>query len=74
MEDSAGASRGASLPIPSSQASTVRKEWRVVSEHSSRSAGDEVVVSSDFRFLLYLCCIACFSVQLRPYGVLGFSQ
>uniref|UniRef100_A0A5B7B017 DUF7725 domain-containing protein n=1 Tax=Davidia involucrata TaxID=16924 RepID=A0A5B7B017_DAVIN len=35
----AAAARGVSLPMPSSQPS--REEWRAVSEHSSRNAGNE---------------------------------
>ncbi|KAL8160383.1 hypothetical protein V2J09_001920 [Rumex salicifolius] len=41
MEDASGSGRGPSLSMPSSQASTARKEWRVVPEHPARSAGDE---------------------------------
>ncbi|GAB4858600.1 hypothetical protein Ancab_010074 [Ancistrocladus abbreviatus] len=43
MEAAAGVAataRGASLPLPSSHSSS-RKEWRVVTEHSVRSSGNE---------------------------------
>ncbi|KAA8515280.1 hypothetical protein F0562_018490 [Nyssa sinensis] len=72
MEATAGVSavRGVSLPAPSSQPS--QKEWRAISEHSVRNAGNEIPESMNLQLgkssssqeAFELCAKFCYGITI----------